>query len=284
MNFAITKYAFSLLSPLVFNAARFTLSVVLLGLLWSREPAPDRRAAAKSVGLATILRLGLFGHVLYQTCFVLGLDRTTSGNAALLIASAPLWTAVVGKAMGIERLGRGAWLGLVLAFAGAVALVLVRGGVGVEGARLDGNVITFFAAAAWGVYTAWSRPALTDISSTGLAFLSMAVALPFLWVVALPELLALDLVALAEDPRLGELIGALLFSGVFSTGLAYVLWNAGVRHVGASHTAVFANLVPIVALGTGAAFLGEGVSELQLLGGGLVLAGVWLVRRRPASA
>jgi drug/metabolite transporter (DMT)-like permease len=47
------------------------------------------------------------------------------------------------------------------------------------------------------------------------------------------------------------------FSGVLSTGVAHVFWNLGIRHVGPSHKAAFANLVPLVAFLTGMIWLAE---------------------------
>jgi drug/metabolite transporter (DMT)-like permease len=52
-----------------------------------------------------------------------------------------------------------------------------------------------------------------------------------------------------------------------------------VRNLGASHTAAFGNLVPIVALGAGFLILHEPISPVQLLGGALILSGLYLVRR-----
>jgi drug/metabolite transporter (DMT)-like permease len=72
---------------------------------------------------------------------------------------------------------------------------------------------------------------------------------------------------------------AIVFSGGLSTGLAIAIWNTAVKNVGASNTAVYGNLVPFVALLGGMLFLGETVTGYQLVGGGLIIGGVVLVRR-----
>ena len=127
INFAVMKAAVADLDPLVFNALRFTLSVAFLGLLVAREqPTPRPNAQPAHRKWWRILLLGLFGHFAYQTVFILGLERTTSGNSALLLSSSPLWTASLAHVVGWERMRRGAWFGLGLAFIGTAAIALVR--------------------------------------------------------------------------------------------------------------------------------------------------------------
>ena len=65
-----------------------------------------------------------------------------------------------------------------------------------------------------------------------------------------------------------------------STGLAYGLWNVGVRALGPSRTAVSNYAVPVIALVVGAVFLGEAVAPVQIGAGAVVFAGLFLVRRR----
>ena len=72
---------------------------------------------------------------------------------------------------------------------------------------------------------------------------------------------------------------AVIYSGVFSTGIAYATWNAGVRMVGASHASVFQNVVTLVAVIGGWLALGEQMVMAQILGGLLTIAGLFLMRR-----
>jgi drug/metabolite transporter (DMT)-like permease len=276
LNFSVMKGALGSLSPLVFNAVRFTLSVAFLGL-WSL-----REGVALPTGAAVrrLVALGLVGHVGYQSAFILGLDRTTSGNSALLIASSPLWTAVFAHLGGIERVRRGAWLGLGLAFLGTAQLAVAGSGLELGSEHLSGNLLTLAAAAAWGVYTVLSKPLLERTSSAQVAFWSMSAALPAMWAIAAPDVGRVAWSELAPATWL-----AVAYSGVFSSGLAYVLWNVGIQRIGAARTSVTVNLVPLVALVAGVLFLGERVVLPQLVGGAMVIAGLlWMRRARLAGA
>jgi drug/metabolite transporter (DMT)-like permease len=132
-NFPILKVALEAMPIHVLNVFRFIVSAGVLGGMyaWSRRGisagapaggffAPFRRHAGRLVVLAVI------GYVLYQVCFVVGVNNTTAGSAALIMTSAPMWTAVIGRITGTEHLGRFAWLGLTVSMFGT-ALVVAAG-------------------------------------------------------------------------------------------------------------------------------------------------------------
>ena len=180
VNFPIVKSALGLVGPLTFNAFRFSVSAVLLGLLYLRERHATASTPRASISWRYVVVLGVLGHFVYQMLFILGLDRTTAGNSAFLISSAPLWTAVTARLLGYERLSALAWLGLGIAFLGSATLVVGQFGVDLVGSKMIGNLLSLGGAVAWGSFTALSRPALRDQSPTALAFWTIATALPLL--------------------------------------------------------------------------------------------------------
>ncbi len=277
LNFPVVKGALRYMSPFAFNAFRFTLSVGLMAIpfyaSW-RKTSPGRRSFLRQ-RWKTLLGLGLLGHVAYQVLFISGVHRTTSGNAALIMAGAPLWTALCGHLLHIERLRSLAWGGLLLSLTGT-ALVVIAGPADVRFTQetLTGNMIMLLASTSWGAYTALSKPVLRRITPIELTFLTMATAPPILWLLALPEMATLPWSSIPLWVWL-----AIVFSGALSTGIAYMIWNSAIRQVGASHTAVFGNLVPFISLAGGYILLGEPVALMQILGGGLIIGGLLLMRR-----
>jgi drug/metabolite transporter (DMT)-like permease len=126
----------------------------------------------------------------------------------------------------------------------------------------------------WGLYTALNTRVVHDVSPIGVTFFGIACALPFLLALGAPYLPS---VAWGEVTPAVWL--AIVFSGGLSTGIAFVIWTTAVKHVGASHTAVFNNLVPFVAVVGGWLFLGETVAWPQLVGGALIIGGLVVMRR-----
>jgi len=74
--------------------------------------------------------------------------------------------------------------------------------------------------------------------------------------------------------------GKLVFSALFSICVAYTIWYAAVRQIGSARTAVYSNLMPIVAMITAWVWLHEPIGRLKLVGAAAVLAGVALARMR----
>lgn len=274
VNVPVMKVAIAGLHPFAFNALRLSCSVVVLGLV----ERLTRRAEPARVPWRAVLVLAVLTSMAYQALFISGMARTSVGHTGFLIASGPLWTALCGRLMGIERVDARAWTGLAVAFVGTALVVLIaRGGE----ATPTGNLLVLAAMISWAVGTVYSRPLLEDFPATRLAWLVGLVSLPVHWAFALPYL-----GPLRERGLDGAALAAVLYSGVLSTGLAYILWNASVRRVGPARTSAYTNLVPLVALAVAWAFLGERPDAVQVGGGALILIGIssWRSRAgRPAA-
>jgi drug/metabolite transporter (DMT)-like permease len=277
LNFPVVKAVLQFMHPHVLNALRFVVSAVVLGGFYVHH----RRRLGLPLWqplrehFVVIGSLGILGFVFYQLCFIIGLDHTTAGNAALIMASSPLWTAVVGRAFGTEHLQGASWFALFIVLIGT-CVVVVGGSSGFDlsSQTFVGNLIMIAAAFFWGAYTAFSRPVLGYLSATGLTFLSLLFALPFLFGIAIPYYPETDW----GQIRLIHW-AAILFSGGLSTGLAITVWNTAISTVGASNTAVYGNLVPLVAVGFSYLLLGETIYAAQIAGGALVIGGVLVMRR-----
>ena len=68
----------------------------------------------------------------------------------------------------------------------------------------------------------------------------------------------------------------LLYLGAMASGVAYVLYNDALKHMDASQAAVYANLIPIVGVITGIVLLGETLTVRAIVGGIVVMIGVWV--------
>ncbi|MDX1420816.1 MAG: DMT family transporter [Rubricoccaceae bacterium] len=279
LNFPVIKVPLLAMHPFTVNLFRFCVSVVVLGALWGLEARRNGRSYVEPVRQmpGVVVGLGLVGHVGYQVLFILAVARTSAGSAALIIASSPMWTALIGHALGIDRMQRGAWGGLLLSTLGVAVVVLAgEGEIDFSNEGFLGNVLMLIGAVLWAVYTVFSRPALArGAAPLGLAFYSVLVAFPVL------AALGVTTVGTTAWARVDAWTwAALVFSGGLSTGLAYYLWNLAVRRVGPSQTAAFSNLVPFVALVAAFLLLGEPIRLPQVLGGALIVGGLVLMRRR----
>ena len=277
VNFAVIKVPLEVAPPFTVNLLRFAVSLSVLGALHAREAKRRGRRVTSTfeTGWRPVVGVGLLGVLLYQLTFILGIDRVSAGTAALLMATSPAWTSVAAHVLGHERLLGAGWAGLATSLGGVGLVIAGNPGAAFEGGR-SGVLLMLAAALAWGLYTTLSRPLLDrGASALGLSFWGVLLSFPGLLLLAVPEQAGMDW------GRIGALeVAALVYSGGLSTGLAYAVWNQSVSNVGASRTAAFSNLVPVVGVVAGVALWGETVTLVQAVGGALVIAGVVLVRRR----
>lgn len=282
LNFAVIKVPLAVMPPLVVNIVRFVLSAVVLGAVHAAQCRQRgvSMAATFRVGAPAVVGLGLLGQAVYQVGFILGIDRTTAGAAAILIAASPLVTAAAGHLLGIDRLRAVGWAGFLVSLAGVALVVLAKpSGPDVAGDAL-GVALLLGAAVAWGLATVWSRTLLDrGATAVGLSFWGVVTALPILAAVAVPDLSGMSWARVGVPEWV-----AIVYSGALSTGVAYWLWYDAVQRVGPARAAAFSNLTPFVGVAAGVAFLGEPFVPLQVLGGALVVAGLVVMRRGDRAA
>ncbi len=272
INIPIMKNGLDQIDIFVFNAVRLAISAAVLALFAWQE----RRRSRTSVGGISVSQLLVYAVMVsaaYQLLFLLGIARTTSGNTALIIATVPMWTALLARIFLGEKLRRIAWWGLSVALAGTVIVALQRSDLATGREHLLGNFIVLGAALMWSGGTVYSRTLLAKISPVRLSAAAAALALP-LHVLFAAGRYESSLPAL----RSLELWGIIIYSGVFSTGLALPMWNLGVRHAGAAHAAVIQNLIPLIAIVAAWLTRGESATAAQLFGGALILGGLVTMR------
>lgn len=272
VNMPVMKVGLDHMDVYAFNAIRLGISAVVLVLVALRERRPQREKLSRRAKWQ-VFQYAAIASGGYQVLFLLGIAQTTSGNASLIMSTVPMWTALLALLFLKERLGRLAWIGLFIALAGTL---IVTGQNGFSGNQeyLRGNLIMLTAALVWATGTVKSRTVLRSISPITLSAISSVIMLPLHFAIAGPNLAA----SLEVLPRIDVWI-PLLYSGVFSTGVALILWNYGVREAGAAHAAVFQNLIPVIAISSAWIVRGEAVSVLQIAGGTLILSGLIVMRR-----
>ena len=282
-KFSVDKRAFLVMDAQAFNAARMLLaSAVFLGIIVAVRYRGDAiTASARSIFFtpAPITRgdwmalagLGIVGHAAYQYFFIGGLARTSVANSSLMLAATPVVIALVSAALGYERISRLHWLGAALSMAG---IYLVVGYAPAGGAStITGDAMMFVSVCCWAAYTLGARQLMLRHSPVGVTGFSMAIGTLFYLPLTLRNVLRTDWTAIPAGAWM-----ALVYSALFALCLAYTIWYMAVREIGSARTSVYSNLVPIVAMLTAVAFLGETLTTLRLTGAAAVLVGVALTR------
>ena len=273
LSFVATKAALHEISPITLIFTRFAIgSALLMGILAARRQrlAPPRDTW---VSLTLMGFVGVFIHQLVQSY---GLTMTTAVRTGWLIGLTPIWSALLSAMMLKERFGPAKLAGLALGFLGA-ALVVTRGDL--SGALLNlpstrGDLLILVSTVNWAFYTTLGHPTIRRLGSaraTAGAMLAGTCMLGglFAWRAGWNEYAALSATGW----------GAVLFLGIGCSGLAYMFWYGALEKMEATRVASFLYLEPLVTLAAGVWLLGEPVGPATLIGGLVVLAGVYLVQR-----
>lgn len=270
-NFSIVKAAMDTLEPLAFNAVRFSTATLVV-LIITRIRSENWHVSREDAG--RLLLLGLVGTTVYQLLFINGIARTTAGNTSLMLGSIPVYVLIIGALTGLERLNWRGWLGCLTAFSGTVLVVLGSGeAIEIGGASLNGTLLVMGGAVAWAIYTVLARPLLQRHSSLKVTGLSMLFGTPGLLLAAAPQWRAQNWAAVPWQEWLG-----MAYSAVLALGVAYVIWNTGVKEVGSTRTAIYSNLQPVAAMIIGWLWLEETLGWAQIAGALIIVGGVMLAR------
>ncbi len=289
-NYSIVKSAFREIDPQAFNAIRMTIaSLVFLAIILGMRLVPRRadRAASPDGGdqVASIFHtpapltrrdwlgligLAVVGHCLYQYCFIAGLARTSVANTSLLLAATPVIIALATAALGLDRIGLPHWAGAVLSVIGIYVIV---GGARIDASSAAGDLLTLAAVCCWAAFTIGARPLMVHHSPVGVTGISMALGTALYVPLVSGHLRAVDWGSLS-----GLTWAALVYSALFALCVAYTIWYAAVRAIGSARTAVYSNVVPLVAMATAVIFLGEPIGPRKIAGAAAVLVGVTLTR------
>jgi drug/metabolite transporter (DMT)-like permease len=266
--------------PLLLAGARFTFAGALLLAFAVRRPAPDGRpdplgprqwASAAVVGLA--LLLGGNGLVSIAE------QHISSGIAAVVVATVPIWAAVLGAGLGQERIGGRQTAGLLLGFAGVAALV-VGGG---EHASIGGVMTVVAAALLWAAGSVWSRTAQLvrrPLVMTGMEMVCGGVGC---FAAGLISGEAADVHFTGVPTRVWVAVAYLVVAGSM---LAYTAYSWLLHNARMSLVTTYAYVNPVVAVLLGALLLDEQLTLRVLIAGAAIVVGVMLIlgtRRRGRS-
>jgi drug/metabolite transporter (DMT)-like permease len=250
------------------QVALFRLGVASVALalyaLATRMRLPEVR------DLPSIFLLGFLAFTVYHASLNYGELTVTAGAAGVLIATAPVITALLAAAFLHERLRLFSWVGFGLSFAGAVLISLGEG----QGFSLDpGAFMVLLSAVCVSVYFVFQKPYLSKYGA--LAFTTYAIwAGTLLCLVYLP-----GLVSQAAVAPVGTTL-TMIYLGVFPTAIGYIAYAYAFSRMNASVAASFLYLVPVLAYVIAWLWIGETPTILSVLGGAIALCGVVLVNRQ----
>ncbi|WP_370972826.1 DMT family transporter [Amycolatopsis sp. cg9] len=259
-SFAVTKVALAEVPPMTLGASRFVLAALVLGVAARRFPRPSTRQRL-SIGGA-----GLLGITAYFALENAGVDLATASDATLIVAAYPIITlALSGRAaLSAVRL-----VGMLVALAGVWLVVWDQPG----GHHLWGDLLLVAGGFAWAAYNVVARRDGSGASPIVVTYYQTLAGAGGFALLSLTEADRWTVPSGGTLLRIGFLAG-------FCSVAAFLLYNHGLRGLEPSVAVNLLNVVPVAGLGWAVVLAGESLALSQLLGGAVVLAGVFLGSRK----
>jgi len=229
------------------------------------------RFARRDLLPIALLGIGQFGVLIALMNY--GLQYIASARAALLFATMPLMTMVLGAGLGRERMSIQGALGVLMTIAGVGCVLGEKLLIGASRHEWLGALAVLASAATGALCSLLYRPYLRRYPTLAVGMLAM-----------FASVLALALLASAEGffshwPQFSVAgWSAVLFIGA-SSGIGYFLWLWALRHAEPTRVTIFLSLSPVTAAVLGALLLGEALTPWLLLGLACIVLGLWVALR-----
>ncbi len=273
ISFVATKTALRDVSPITVVWLRFAIGVAILGIAVA---ARRQFLLPEMKDLGYFAVMGFIGITFHQWLQSNGLVTAQATTSAWIVATTPIFIALLGWTILREKLGWVSWAGIALAALG-VLLVVSKGDLkALTGGKFGapGDFLILVSAPNWALFSVLSRRGLRTHPAARMMLLVMGVGWLFTSLLFFTGPGIKEIGQLTLNGWLG--VG---FLGVFCSGLAYIFWYDALQALPASQVGVFLYLEPLVTLIVAAIILGEPLLWASLVGGGIILTGVWLVQK-----
>jgi len=275
-NFVVGRAMHEDIGPVAMAFWRWAIALmVFLPFAWR-----DMRAQAGLIRKhwRRLTLLGALGMTIFHTLLYAALQSTIAVNAALLMATTPIFIAILGRIIYGDRVSPRQALGIAVSLGGVVAIVMHGDIAGLLALSVNrGDIIMICAVPLWGAYTVIIkrlpqdfRPLTTLGATTGFGVLLL---LPiYVW-----ELMTrggFEITALT--------LSTLFYFGIVTSALGYAFWNKAVATLGPARTGIFMNIVPLAGALLAVIFLGEKLQAFHAFGAMLIFGGIYLMTAKRA--
>ncbi|WP_346317624.1 DMT family transporter [Chitinophaga sp. YIM B06452] len=268
-SFTVTKLVVTEVPPFVFAGIRNLIGCAALLPFYLVR----RRKVKQPLPYKKLVLMGLAGTTLYYFVFNTGMKLVSASTGALIEGLVPVAIAIPAAIILREHLSKRTIAGIVLSVSGVILVGFIGNAEKSQNALL-GSFLIVGAVLLWSAYTLLSRSVKdsdTVLVTTVSTFIGTALSLP------LP---AYEIIVHGMPDISWRAWAGMVYLGIFATAVAYSLYNQALENLPAAQVGNFLNLNPVIGALIAFIFLKDSLTTLQLAGGVLVLAGIWLSSKR----
>jgi drug/metabolite transporter (DMT)-like permease len=280
-SFVASKIVLQEVHPATLTWTRFSIGVLVLGsavVLRKQFVVPPK----KEWGFFVLF--GFLGIAFHQWLQANGMVTSAASTTSWIVATTPIFFAIFAWPILKERVSPLAMLGIALAAVG-VLLVISKGdwqALSLGQFGQPGDFLILISAPNWAIFSIYSRRGMQSHPAALMIFWLMLIGVAFTSVLFFTGSGPAELAQLSVRGW-----SAAVYLGVFCSGLAYIFWYDALSALSATQTGAFLYLEPISTVIVAALLLDEKITPASMLGGAIILFGVYLVNnsgRQPAAA
>lgn len=267
--YVVVKVLVSVIPPLELVWLRYLVAIVallIIGFVTKQKWRIEKRY------FLIIVAIGVIGYAISIVTQETGTMLSSAQMGAVITSSTPAFMVLFAWLILKERLTLKKGISVCLATIGVISIV----GIGdLNTSSMLGGISLLIAALTWALMSILVKRLPSDYSQIVVTTYSTLVALMVLTPFVLPRLHAIDFSQLTRP----TILGGLLYLGIISTAVAFLLWNRGLQMLNASSGGLFFFFQPVVGTLLGWLILGEKIGVTFWVGSTLILIGVLLVIR-----
>jgi drug/metabolite transporter (DMT)-like permease len=220
-----------------------------------------------------LVAMAFNGIALNQLTFIGGMARSTVAHTGLIVALGPVMVLVIAVVVRLEALTAWKFAGMMIAFAGVGILTADKVGQG-SGGHWTGDLILLLSTVVFAIFTVLMKEVANSLDGLTLNTLIFTLGAVMMLPFCAHAVVVTNWAALSLEAWWG-----LAFLVVFGSVVPYLLFAYVLTELPASRAAAFNYLQPLIAIALGIWVLSERLTSKVLVGGALILAGLYLTER-----
>lgn len=277
-NYVVGRVLVAGIDPFLLSAIRWTLTALLLGLIYWPRIMRERPRALSDWG--RLIGFASLGQVAFPVTLYMALQTVTSVRTAIYMAASPCIVMLLSRVFFGDPLSWRALLGILVSTLGVLVILsegqpsrlLATGGLSAGDLWAMGSVLS------WAVYCSGLRLKPKGLSSETFVALSSMIGAVLLIPFACSAIEAVQQGEMVLSWNATRVLGV-AYLVIFPSWLAYLFWNRGIAVVGAARGDIFTHLIPLSGGLLGILLLGEPFMTYHLISAALILIGLFLSRR-----
>ncbi|MGA6841462.1 DMT family transporter [Priestia megaterium] len=265
--YVVVKVVVAIIPPLELVWIRYVIAIlalVIIGLIKRQSWRISKRH------IPLIVTIGVIGNAISIVTQEYGTMLSSAQMGAIITSSTPAFMVIFARLILKEKLNFKKGVSVCLA---TIGVLLIVGNGHINMSSQLGGISLLVAALTWALMSILIKRVPSSYSPVVVTTYSILVAILVLTPFVYKGLGEIHISKLA-DPTIG---GGLLYLGIVSTALAFILWNRGLQLLNASSGGLFFFFQPLVGTLLGWLLLGESIGGTFWIGSFLILSGVLLV-------